>query len=74
MVHGPLNLINLLNFWRDVHQDHQGAPRSIVYRATNPLYVGEPYRMCLDGEVEGVSEMRIVDSFGDISMTATVKR
>ncbi|CEJ83797.1 hypothetical protein VHEMI03261 [[Torrubiella] hemipterigena] len=42
VVHGPLNLINILDYWRDMH----GAgkfPRSVEYRAMSPLYAGDEY-------------------------------
>jgi hydroxyacyl-ACP dehydratase HTD2-like protein with hotdog domain len=71
VVHGPLNLINMLDFWRDVHKT---APRRIKYRATNPLYVDEPYRMVMDAEVNGVSEVRLVDSYGILSMKGVIER
>jgi hydroxyacyl-ACP dehydratase HTD2-like protein with hotdog domain len=42
VVHGPLNLINILNFWQDFHG--KGAfPTSINYRALSPLYAGQKY-------------------------------
>lgn len=44
VVHGPLNLINILDYWRDVHGE--GAmPNEIEYKATSPLYVGDSYRI-----------------------------
>ncbi|TVY74847.1 Mesaconyl-C(4)-CoA hydratase [Fusarium oxysporum f. sp. cubense] len=44
VVHGPLNLINLLDYWRDVHAVSDGAgPSEITYRALSPLYSGERY-------------------------------
>lgn len=43
VVHGPLNLINMLDYWRD-HYGTQGAmPTSIFYRAMSPIYAGEAY-------------------------------
>ncbi|KAH7143620.1 hypothetical protein EDB81DRAFT_690224 [Dactylonectria macrodidyma] len=44
VVHGPLNLINLLNYWKDVHGKGQG-PSSIAYRAMSPLYAGQTYQI-----------------------------
>ncbi|RTE81894.1 hypothetical protein BHE90_003602 [Fusarium euwallaceae] len=54
VVHGPLNLINLLNYWRDIHGNGEG-PRDIKYRAMSPLYAGETYNIRTDGvrDVEG---------------------
>ena len=53
VVHGPLNLVNMLDFWRD----EQGAggeaiPSSTTYRATAPFYAGERYRGMLETEGE----------------------
>lgn len=48
VVHGPLNLINLLDYWRDLHGNGKG-PRSITYRALSPLYAGETYNIRTDG-------------------------
>lgn len=88
VVHGPLNLINILDFWRDLARgSEEGAvPKSIAYRAMSPLYVGEPYRILLD-TVEGQQQYRMLegcekdrrdwkaeiwDSFGKQSMKATI--
>lgn len=46
VVHGPLNLINLLNYWKDVHGEQgSGSPRQISYRALAPIYAGETYQI-----------------------------
>ncbi|KAF4970169.1 hypothetical protein FSARC_2766 [Fusarium sarcochroum] len=42
VVHGPLNLINLLDYWRDTHGNGE-SPRDITYRALSPLYAGQTY-------------------------------
>ncbi|KJZ71380.1 hypothetical protein HIM_09221 [Hirsutella minnesotensis 3608] len=42
VVHGPLNLICILDYWRDVYGKGTG-PSSIKYRALSPLYAGETY-------------------------------
>ncbi|KAL7930766.1 hypothetical protein V8C35DRAFT_324210 [Trichoderma chlorosporum] len=44
VVHGPLNVINLLDYWRDIHGDGTG-PDEIRYRAMSPVYGGEEYRI-----------------------------
>ncbi|KIL90002.1 mesaconyl-c4 hydratase [Fusarium avenaceum] len=44
VVHGPLNLINILDYWRDTHGNGQ-KPRDIVYRALSPLYAGQKYNI-----------------------------
>ena len=85
VVHGPLNLINIVDFWRDVvgQQMQEGeidgpeeelVPERIIYRATSPLYAGEMYRIILEEEKEKVMEARIVDGFGNVSMKATIGR
>jgi hydroxyacyl-ACP dehydratase HTD2-like protein with hotdog domain len=51
VVHGPLNLINMLDYWRDIQG--QTSPREIVYRATAPVYAGEEYQIYKTGEKEG---------------------
>ncbi|KAF1968929.1 hypothetical protein BU23DRAFT_655088 [Bimuria novae-zelandiae CBS 107.79] len=65
VVHGPLNMINMLDIWRDNARGEEGGgiPRSIAYRAMSPLYVGERYRILLkkDGDA-WITE--IWDSFG----------
>ncbi|KKZ63905.1 mesaconyl-C4 CoA hydratase [[Emmonsia] crescens] len=70
VVHGPLNLISILDLWRDVQaaqKKQQGSkgevkgaeeevivPESIVYRATSPLYAEEEYKIILEKEAGGV--------------------
>jgi hydroxyacyl-ACP dehydratase HTD2-like protein with hotdog domain len=77
VVHGPLNLINTLDFWRDVRRagDLDAVPRSIGYRAMSPLYVGEKYRILLEkggkGE-DGEWKAEIWDSFGNMSMKSAI--
>ncbi|RFU79692.1 beta subunit of gdp-forming succinate- ligase [Trichoderma arundinaceum] len=44
VVHGPLNVINLLDYWRDVHGEGTG-PDEIRYRAMSPVYGGEEYQI-----------------------------
>jgi hydroxyacyl-ACP dehydratase HTD2-like protein with hotdog domain len=73
VVHGPLNLINMVNLWRDV-QVRDVVPKKITYRATSPLYAGEKYRVVMDEERDKVSEVRIVDSYGKISMVGQIER
>lgn len=50
VVHGPLNLVNMLDFWRDEQPNDYMIPRSIRYRATAPFYAGEQYRALLERE------------------------
>ncbi|PSS22236.1 hypothetical protein M430DRAFT_41009 [Amorphotheca resinae ATCC 22711] len=72
VVHGPLNLINMVNLWRDVRGGN-AVPRKISYRATSPLYAGEKYRVVMDEEREKVTEVRIVDSYGKIGMVGQIE-
>lgn len=75
VVHGPLNLINMLDFWRDTARGgHDGVvPRSIAYRAMSPLYVRESYRVLLqNGGREGEWKADIWDNFGKQSMKGTI--
>lgn len=80
MVHGPLNLINMVDFWRDIKNESgvgKGeeilVPKSVKYRATSPLYGGEIYRMIMEEEANSVTEVRIIDSYGNISMTGKIE-
>jgi hydroxyacyl-ACP dehydratase HTD2-like protein with hotdog domain len=74
VVHGPLNLINMLDLWRDTARngDAKAVPRSISYRARSPLYVGERYRILLSkNQAEWKAE--IWDSFGQVGMAGLVQ-
>ncbi len=55
VVHGPLNLINMLDFWRDEQPDDYVVPKSIKYRATAPFYAGEKYRALLERNADRTS-------------------
>ena len=73
MVHGPLNLINMVNLWRDV-KGGDAVPKKVKYRATSPLYAGEKYRVIMDAENENkVTEVKIVDSYGKTSMVGQIE-
>lgn len=74
VVHGPLNLINMLDLWRDsmAKGNFEAVPSSIGYRALSPLYVGEKYRILLAGSVSECTA-EIWDSFGELAMKGTVK-
>lgn len=45
VVHGPLNLINMLDYWRDKigRRLEVDKPGEVVYRAMSPIYAGEEY-------------------------------
>ncbi|KAL9129278.1 MAG: hypothetical protein Q9217_002225 [Psora testacea] len=68
VVHGPLNLINMLDFWRD-EKGEAGymVPTSIRYRATAPFYAGEKYRALLEkGDGRTTVKMWGSDGKGDV--------
>ncbi|PQE23158.1 mesaconyl-C4 hydratase protein [Rutstroemia sp. NJR-2017a BVV2] len=73
VVHGPLNLIHVLDFWRDV-VGKGSRPRKVEYRATSPFYVGETYRIVMAEEEDRRTEVRIVDGFGNVGMRGVVER
>lgn len=62
----------MVNLWRDV-QGRDTVPKKVTYRATSPLYAGERYRVIMDEEKGKVSEMRIVDSYGKMSMVGKIE-
>ncbi len=72
MVHGPLNLINMVNLWRDV-KGGDAVPKKVTYRATSPLYTGEKYRVIMDAEENKVTAVKIVDSYGKTSMLGQIE-
>jgi hydroxyacyl-ACP dehydratase HTD2-like protein with hotdog domain len=78
VVHGPLNLILMVNFWRDIRRDGNGEevwPKRVKYRATHPIYAGESYRICMEKEDRGGgTEMKIVDEYGNIGMVGRIER
>lgn len=45
VVHGPLNLINMLDYWRDVYGKDGREARQVTYRAMSPLYAGDKYTL-----------------------------
>lgn len=61
----------MVNFWRDINGG-SAIPQKISYRATSPLYAGEPYRIVMEDEVDKVTEVKIVDSFGNTSMVGKI--
>jgi hydroxyacyl-ACP dehydratase HTD2-like protein with hotdog domain len=79
VVHGPLNMINLLDLWRDARDGRASGkevgysvPEKIVYRATRPLYANEQYRATLEPE-EGEKTHAVIHSEeGALSMKADI--
>jgi hydroxyacyl-ACP dehydratase HTD2-like protein with hotdog domain len=83
VVHGPLNLIAILDFWRDLRSSTGGAdvdanaflPDRITYRATSPLYAEDEYRIVLkkgEGEDGKKSAVEIITPDGNVGMKAEV--
>ncbi|KAL4973873.1 hypothetical protein BDW66DRAFT_96545 [Aspergillus desertorum] len=83
VVHGPLNLIAILDFWRDLRNSAAGAdadanvflPDKISYRATSPLYAEDEYRIVLkkgEGEDRKKSAVEIITPEGNVGMKAEV--
>ncbi|OJD12438.1 hypothetical protein AJ78_06971 [Emergomyces pasteurianus Ep9510] len=85
VVHGPLNLISVLDLWRDVRETQKGqqesnveeeiiVPESIVYRATSPLYAEEEYKIVLEEEAGGVGrgKVNIYGPRGAVAMKADI--
>ncbi|KAL3494908.1 hypothetical protein BJX62DRAFT_233878 [Aspergillus germanicus] len=78
VVHGPLNLISILDLWRDLRgaDGRDGSlnalyPESISYRATSPLYAGDEYRIVLE-ENEGKGVVEILTTDGRVAMKAEI--
>lgn len=74
VVHGPLNLVNMLDFWRDTRKEANTLlPRSIKYRATSPLYADETYRSVMEeiGD-EKTTIQRLVGMDGKLAMEAEI--
>jgi hydroxyacyl-ACP dehydratase HTD2-like protein with hotdog domain len=78
VVHGPLNLVNILDLWRDTARggSPEALPKSIADRA---MYMGEPYRVLLkkdgvNGQAEAAAKWNadIWDSYGKQSMKGTI--
>jgi hydroxyacyl-ACP dehydratase HTD2-like protein with hotdog domain len=82
VVHGPLNLISMLDLWRDTTESDTGVPRSgivmpasIAYRATSPVYAGEGYRVILDKQAssDGTTLVAVVSNDGTVCMKGTIR-
>lgn len=72
VVHGPLNLINMLNLWRDV-RGGDSTPKRITYRATSPLYAEEPYRIVMGDEVDRITDVKVVAYHGGLCMVGQIE-
>ncbi|KAI1827763.1 hypothetical protein F4861DRAFT_287061 [Xylaria intraflava] len=75
VVHGPLNLINMLDYWRD-HCAGQGRRvKEISYRAVSPLYAGETYQVSAresEGKGDGLRWDMLVAREGRACMTGDI--
>ncbi|OJJ89366.1 hydroxyacyl-thioester dehydratase HTD2 [Aspergillus glaucus CBS 516.65] len=77
VVHGPLNLISILDLWRDTRSQNTEAdlealvPESIKYRATSPLYAEDEYRIVLE-ESNGVGNVQILAPGDVVGMKAEI--
>jgi hydroxyacyl-ACP dehydratase HTD2-like protein with hotdog domain len=82
VVHGPLNLIAMIDLWRDQavkqglgkSRDEIVYPRKVDYRATSPVYAGEPYRVLMneDGLSQSPTEVTVVSNDNTTCMKGTV--
>jgi hydroxyacyl-ACP dehydratase HTD2-like protein with hotdog domain len=82
VVHGPMNLIAMLDLWRDaqaggkagVSRDGVFYPEKIEYRATSPVYAGEAYRVMMneDAVSQRDAEVKVVSNDGTACMKGTV--
>lgn len=75
-MHGPLNLISILDLWRDTRQETGDAastvPERISYRATSPLYVEDEYRVVLEEGSEGGGNVQILAPGDVVAMKAEI--
>ncbi|UJO18062.1 Mesaconyl-C(4)-CoA hydratase [Fulvia fulva] len=80
VVHGPLNMLGMLDLWRDEYAGIAGKeillPKSLKYRATSPVYVGEGYRILIEKDTIDQSEVpiEVVSNDGTSCMKGTVER
>jgi hydroxyacyl-ACP dehydratase HTD2-like protein with hotdog domain len=79
VVHGPMNLIAMLDLWRDevarVSDQEVVYPAGIDYRAVSPVYANEPYRVLAKKEatIQEVTEVKVVSNDGTLCMKGTIK-
>lgn len=77
VVHGPLNLISILDLWRDIRSRDAADPTTIIpqrisYRATSPLYAGEEYRVVLQEEGD-MAKVQILAPGEVVAMKAEIQ-
>ncbi|KAJ5256717.1 hypothetical protein N7478_012821 [Penicillium angulare] len=80
VVHGPLNLISILDLWRDTRDTTRTDPALLVpeiisYRATSPLYAGEEYSVVLQEKESksGGMAVQIIGPGGAVAMKAEIQ-
>ncbi|KAK1625170.1 hypothetical protein BDP81DRAFT_328507 [Colletotrichum phormii] len=67
VVHGPLNLINMLDYWRDVYGKDGREARQVTYRAMSPLYAGDKYTLRTAAcDVESGNKYQLLVEKGDV--------
>jgi hydroxyacyl-ACP dehydratase HTD2-like protein with hotdog domain len=72
VVHGPLNLISIMDLWRDDHAKLDGdAPHSIAYRAMAPLYTGDSYTISMMSTSEKMV-VGVAGGNGKLNMSAEI--
>ena len=60
VVHGPLNVINMLDLCGDTKAGSEKAiPKDIEYRATSPVYAEEAYRAVLESSDTGTASVKL---------------
>ena len=76
VVHGPMNMINMLDLWRDLRGGGEDVvPKELRYRATSPVYAGEGYRVVIDASSEGenAAGCRVVSDDGTVCMKGEIE-
>ncbi|KAK1983302.1 hypothetical protein LZ30DRAFT_748728 [Colletotrichum cereale] len=72
VVHGPLNLISMLDYWRDMYGKDGREVRKVDYRAMSPLYAGDEYTIYTAG-VGGDNNYEIlVEKGSTVCMKGTI--
>ncbi|KAJ6122747.1 hypothetical protein N7512_005212 [Penicillium capsulatum] len=77
VVHGPLNLISILDMWRDIYGKDTEEPTSVIprrisYRATSPLYAGDEYQIVLQEDLN-LTTVQILAPGNVVAMKAEIE-
>lgn len=74
VIHGPLNLINMLDLWRDSFgKTGQILPRTISYQAKAPLFAGQSYSISIEeSQQPGEYSVNVADTGKGGNMVATI--